>query len=114
MPDEPQTNRNGVLDRGSLQEAIHRWPGGYKKMLILHDIEGYQHDEVAEILGCNTKSQLHRTRQRLQELLARPFATANRQRVFIPIDFRHRARESCWRHGKQSKTRSKWCFPLHF
>jgi RNA polymerase sigma-70 factor, ECF subfamily len=77
----PDLNLNGVLDRVTLEAAIHRLPGGYKKMLILHDIEGYQHDEIAEILGCsigNSKSQLHKARQRLQELLPRPFATANR------------------------------------
>ena len=77
----PDLNLNGVLDRVTLEEAIHRLPGGYKRMLILHDIEGYQHDEIAEILGCsigNSKSQLHKARQRLQELLPRPFATASR------------------------------------
>lgn len=77
----PDLNLNGVVDRVSLEEAIRRLPGGYKKMLILHDIEGYQHHEIAQILGCsigNCKSQLHKARQRLQELLPRPFATANR------------------------------------
>ncbi len=49
-------------------------------MLILHDIEGYQHNEISRILGCsvgNSKSQLHKARQRLRELLPRRFATAS-------------------------------------
>jgi hypothetical protein len=41
-------------------------------MFILHDVEGYEHHEIARILGCstgNSKSQLHKARVRLRELL---------------------------------------------
>jgi RNA polymerase sigma-70 factor (ECF subfamily) len=41
-------------------------------MFLLHDVHGYEHNEIAEILGCsigNSKSQLHKARKRLRELL---------------------------------------------
>jgi RNA polymerase sigma-70 factor (ECF subfamily) len=42
-------------------------------MFILHDIEGYEHSEIASLIGCsagNTKSQLHKARKRLRQILA--------------------------------------------
>jgi RNA polymerase sigma-70 factor (ECF subfamily) len=75
----PDLNLNGVIARVNLEKAIDQLPHGYKKMLIMHDIEGYQHNEIAQILGCstgNSKSQLHKARQRMRELLPRRFATA--------------------------------------
>ena len=77
---EPDLHLNGVIDRLNLEKAIDHLPHGYKKMLILHDIEGYQHNEISRILGCsvgNSKSQLHKARQRLRELLPRRLATAS-------------------------------------
>ena len=62
----------GTIDRMSLQKALGQLPDGYKQMFILHDVEGYEHNEIARILGCstgNSKSQLHKARQRLRELL---------------------------------------------
>jgi RNA polymerase sigma-70 factor (ECF subfamily) len=49
-----------LIDRVNLENAIDQLPDGYKKMLILHDIEGYQHNGMSRILGCsvgNSKSQ---------------------------------------------------------
>ena len=62
----------GLVDRINLQRAIGQLPDGYKEMFILHDVEGYEHHEIALILGCsigNSKSQLHKARLRLRELL---------------------------------------------
>jgi RNA polymerase sigma-70 factor, ECF subfamily len=62
----------GTLDRVHLEHAIRQLPPGYKIVFILHDIEGYEHNEVAELLGCtigNSKSQLHKARLRLRFLL---------------------------------------------
>jgi RNA polymerase sigma-70 factor (ECF subfamily) len=76
----PDLNLNSAIDRINLDEAIDQLPHGYKKMLILHDIEGYRHNEISRILGCsvgNSKSQLHKARQRLRELLPRRFAPAS-------------------------------------
>jgi RNA polymerase sigma-70 factor (ECF subfamily) len=75
----PDLNLDGVIDRINLEKVINELPDGYKKMLILHDIEGYKHNEIAQILGCsvgNSKSQLHKARLRLRELLPARFATA--------------------------------------
>jgi RNA polymerase sigma-70 factor (ECF subfamily) len=64
----------GVFDRINLQTAIEQLPYGYKTMFILHDVHGYEHNEIAEIFGCsigNSKSQVHKARKRLRELLRR-------------------------------------------
>jgi RNA polymerase sigma-70 factor (ECF subfamily) len=62
----------GVFDRANLQTAVEQLPEGYKRMFLLHDVHGYEHNEIAEILDCsigNSKSQLHKARKRLRELL---------------------------------------------
>jgi RNA polymerase sigma-70 factor (ECF subfamily) len=64
----------GLFDRIDLQTAIEQLPEGYKTMFILHDVHGYEHNEIAQIFGCsigNSKSQLHKARKRLRELLRR-------------------------------------------
>jgi RNA polymerase sigma-70 factor, ECF subfamily len=68
----PDLHLNGVIDRVTLQAAINELPTGYKAMFILHDLQGYNHGEIAEIFGCsvgNSKSQVHKARMRLRELL---------------------------------------------
>jgi RNA polymerase sigma-70 factor, ECF subfamily len=68
----PDLRLSGVLDHMNLSRAIEQLSDGYKEMFILHDVEGYEHHEIAEILGCsagNSKSQLYKARLRLRELL---------------------------------------------
>lgn len=68
----PDLRLSGVLDHVNLSRAIEQLPDGYKEIFILHDVEGYEHHEIAEILGCsagNSKSQLHKARLRLRESL---------------------------------------------
>jgi len=70
---------NKTTDRVALLRAIEGLPPGYRLMLILHDIHGYEHQEIAEIFGCttgNTKSQLHKARLRLRAVIDRPKAEA--------------------------------------
>ena len=70
----PDLRLNGVVDRVTLESLINELPPGYKAMFILHDVQGYNHDEIAEIFGCtpgNSKSQVHKARTRLRELLQR-------------------------------------------
>jgi RNA polymerase sigma-70 factor (ECF subfamily) len=62
----------GSIDRINLRRCIERLPGGYRKIFILHDVQGYEHHEIAGILGRSvgvSKSQLHKARTRLRELL---------------------------------------------
>ncbi len=61
-----------AVERIELEQAINSLPPGYRIMFVLHDIEGFEHSEIAAILGCtpgNTKSQLFKARRRLRELL---------------------------------------------
>jgi RNA polymerase sigma-70 factor, ECF subfamily len=63
---------SGLFDRLNLQAAIKRLPEGYRAMFILYDIYGYEHNEIAKIFECsvgNSKSQLHKARKRLREML---------------------------------------------
>jgi len=68
----------GLIDRINLERAIQDLPQGYRIIFVLHAIEGYQHNEIAEILGCsigNSKSQLFKARMKLRTLLAAGQAT---------------------------------------
>jgi RNA polymerase sigma-70 factor (ECF subfamily) len=61
-----------AIDRLSLIHAVEQLPPGYRMIFVLHDIEGYDHAEIAGLLGCsvgNTKSQLHKARLRLRKVL---------------------------------------------
>jgi RNA polymerase sigma-70 factor (ECF subfamily) len=62
----------GSIDRLQLQKAVDDLPPGYRTIFVLHDIEGYEHNEIATIVGCsigNSKSQLHKARMKLRDLL---------------------------------------------
>ena len=68
----PDVRLTGIFDRANLQRAVDQLPEGYKAMFILHDVEGYQHKEIAEILRCSvgtSKSQLHKARKAIREFL---------------------------------------------
>ncbi len=62
----------GSVDRMELQRAVEALPPGYRSIFVLHDVEGYEHNEIASLVGCsigNSKSQLHKARMKLRELL---------------------------------------------
>jgi len=68
----PDLHLTGLFDRINLHAALEQLPQGYKSMFLLHDVHGYEHNEIADMLGCsvgNSKSQLHKARKRLRELL---------------------------------------------
>ena len=70
-----------ILDRVWLEEAVRLLPQGYRTVLILHDVEGYEHEEIGRLLGCavgTSKSQLHKARRKLRTLLI-----ASRSRKYI-------------------------------
>ena len=63
---------SGSVDRLRLQNAVEQLPPGYRSIFVLHDIEGYEHNEIAALVGCsigNSKSQLHKARMKLREFL---------------------------------------------
>jgi RNA polymerase sigma-70 factor (ECF subfamily) len=65
-------NRMQVVDRIALRNAIAELPRGYKSVFLLHDVQGYEHEEVARQLGISvgtSKSQLHKARLKLRGLL---------------------------------------------
>jgi RNA polymerase sigma-70 factor (ECF subfamily) len=66
----PDLVLSGTIDRLTLQRAINDLPAGYRLIFVLHDIEGFEHNEIAALLDCsigNSKSQLHKARLKLRE-----------------------------------------------
>lgn len=64
--------RPRFIDRIALDKAISELPPGYRSVFVLHDVEGFEHEEVADMLGVSvgtSKSQLHKARMRLRDLL---------------------------------------------
>jgi RNA polymerase sigma-70 factor (ECF subfamily) len=62
----------GSIDRLALERAVGHLPAGYRLIFVLHDIEGYEHNEIASMLECsigNSKSQLHKARLKLRDAL---------------------------------------------
>jgi RNA polymerase sigma-70 factor, ECF subfamily len=56
-----------------LSQAIDDLPDGYRAVFLMHDVEGYTHDEIAGVLGVHpgtSKAQLFRARARLRLALA--------------------------------------------
>ena len=68
----PDLTLSGAIDRMALERAIDNLPAGYRLIFVLHDIEGYEHNEIASLLDCsigNSKSQLHKARLKLRDAL---------------------------------------------
>jgi len=64
---------SGAIARVDLERAVARLPPGYRHVFVLHDVEGYTHDEIATHLGITpgtSKSQLSRARATLRRVLA--------------------------------------------
>lgn len=65
-------NLVGAVDRVTLERAIADLPKGYRTIFVLHDVEGYEHNEIASLIGCsigNSKSQLFKARLKLRAYL---------------------------------------------
>lgn len=63
-----------VLDAVDLERAIAGLPPGARTVFVLHDVEGYRHDEIAKFTGTaegTCRAQLHRARKLLMEALSR-------------------------------------------
>ena len=78
----PDLRLSGAVDRVNLERSIEKLPPGYRTVFVLHDVQGYEHNEIADIMGCsvgNSKSQLHKARTRLRELLQEEMREQARQ-----------------------------------
>ncbi|HEY0406575.1 MAG TPA: RNA polymerase sigma factor [Pyrinomonadaceae bacterium] len=61
-----------IVDRIALEKAVQQLPPGYRAVFILHDVEGYEHEEIARMLGVaegTSKSQLHKARLKLRNYI---------------------------------------------
>ncbi len=70
VPSRPVANELSL----DFQEAIGRLPDGAREVFVLHDMEGYKHEEIADMLGIvpgTSKSQLHHARMALRKHLDR-------------------------------------------
>jgi RNA polymerase sigma-70 factor (ECF subfamily) len=68
---QPEATALVAIDRVDVERALNQLPSGFRTILVLHDIEGYEHAEISGLLGCSigtSKSQLHRARQRMRKL----------------------------------------------
>jgi len=66
----------GCVDRLALARAIKELPPGYRMIFLLHSVEGLEHKEIAQLLRCSvgtSKSQLHKARLKMRELLVPRF-----------------------------------------
>lgn len=102
------------IDRIALTRAIKELPEGYRTIFLLHEIEGYEHREIAKLLKCsvgNSKSQLHKARLKMREILSQsPEGKAVMERAKLS---RQRATPAetrvacdlrlCWSSGKRMK-----------
>ncbi len=78
----PDLSLSGSIDRLALERAVGDLPAGYRLIFVLHDVEGYEHNEIASMLECsigNSKSQLHKARLKLRDALRTSMKRGNRE-----------------------------------
>jgi RNA polymerase sigma-70 factor (ECF subfamily) len=69
---ERDLSQAGVVDRLTIDRALNGMAPGYRSIFILHDVEGFNHVEIASMQDCtcgNSKSQLHKARRALRTSL---------------------------------------------
>jgi RNA polymerase sigma-70 factor (ECF subfamily) len=95
----PDLRLSGAVDRVNLERSVEKLPPGYRTVFVLHDVQGYEHNEIADIMGCsvgNSKSQLHKARTRLRQLLQEEL------RELLQEEIREQARQE--RHAAKTQT----------
>ena len=73
LPRVSRAEDDVIVTRRVLSKALDQLPPGYRRVLVLHDVEGWTHRDIAEALGCSpgtSKSQLHKARARMRQLIA--------------------------------------------
>ncbi len=72
--DRHYRSQTPILNRMDITKAVSNLPPGYRSVFLLHDVEGFEHSEVARMLGISvgtSKSQLHKARLKLRGMLVR-------------------------------------------
>jgi RNA polymerase sigma-70 factor (ECF subfamily) len=72
--ERPETKKTGPEAAVDIDRALETLPPGARSVFVLHDVEGYKHEEIAHMTGVATgtsKAQLHRARRLLREALDR-------------------------------------------
>lgn len=85
-----------TLDKISLDVAVSQLSSGYQEIFLLHDLEGYRHDEIAKLLGISegtSKSQLHKARLRLRALIGS--SRGETPRLGVAPSVQRRRRKCC-------------------
>jgi RNA polymerase sigma-70 factor, ECF subfamily len=93
----PDLLLEGSIDRINLERCIAQLPVGYRTIFVLHDVQGYEHHEIAGILGRSvgvSKSQLHKARTRLRELLHEVQREKTRDERMTAFKMRSRSSEA--------------------
>src|SRR5215467_1657484 len=52
----PDLGLSGAVDRVNLERSIEKLPPGYRTVFVLHDVQGYEHNEIADIIGCSLRT----------------------------------------------------------
>ncbi len=97
---------SGSVDRIDLTRAMKELPTGYRTIFVLHEVKGYEHHEIANLLRCsvgNSKSQLHKAKTRMRELLGlnqleEPVKSAAKEATLEPASFP----DAAWEEGAEA------------
>lgn len=79
----PARGRDVLLER-RLESCLANLPDGMRRVLVLHDVEGYTHEEIGEVLSINSgtsKSQLFKARAKMRDMLEAPVASGNEEEM---------------------------------
>jgi RNA polymerase sigma-70 factor, ECF subfamily len=85
---EPSAAPEPAALRIALERAMARLPDGMRQVLVLHDVEGFTHDEIGEMMGIaagTSKSQLFKARAKMRELLA-PAGRENERKAYVAFE----------------------------
>lgn len=96
----------GCVDRVALNRALSELPRGYRRIFLLHEVGGYEHREIAEFLGCsvgNSKSQLHKARQRIREILVKTGEAPEERTRYARRRVEFKPQPAKWRASRASE-----------
>ncbi len=102
---------SGSVDRIALTRAIRELPAGYRTIFLLHEVEGYEHQEIAQLLDCsvgNSKSQLHKAKLRIRELLGHARESGKSSEEIVPVRQSRRTARSSREEMRSALLLQKW------